>query len=173
MAKNIRGDSAEEIRELERHTGADGILKFEVNDPVSSDDGAVYRVPITNVQWTRDYTTEEIQHNGTLAPTLSTSEIRYSGSFEYDGQNPGIMDLVRHEKSGAVIERDRPVRGNITIKEYSHQDGNTVVQTITFLRCLITSNDRDMSVGDVSNTTFDFEAEEFTYTSGASSNAGN
>lgn len=168
MPTRTRTSDTPEGRSLERHTGADAILKFEVYDSQSPHDGTVYRVPITNFTWTRDYTTEEIQHSGSLNPTLSTSEIRYNGSFEYEGQNPEVMDVLMHSpEQGGTIERNRPVRVNIFMEEYSHDDGDEVVSTIRFDRVLITSNDRDVTVGDVSSVTFDWEAEDMKYTRGS------
>lgn len=168
MAERTRDGNTDAGRALERHTGADAILKFTVDD-AAKDDDTTYRIPVTNVQWTRDYTTEEVQHNGSLNPTLSTSEIRYSGSFDFEGQNPEVMDLIMHDASGQIIDRNRPVRGRLTIEEYNHADGETIVSTVIFKRVLVTSNDRDLSVGDISSTTFDWQAEDMKIIRGSAS----
>jgi len=169
MAEPLRDNSTPEGRALERHTGADARLKINPDDPAAGDIGE-FEVTVTNVTWTRDYTFEEIQHNGSLEATLSTSEIRYNGSFEYEGQNPDVIDTLMHSETGQIIDRNRPVRFTLTVKEYDHDDGETVNATITFERVLITSNDRDLTPGDVSSTTFDWEAETMTYTPGAGGN---
>lgn len=159
MPTNTRDD-----RSLERHTGADAILKFTIED---GEEETQYEVPVTNFSWTRDYTTEEVQHNGSLNPTLTTSEIRYNGSFEYEGQNPSVLTkLLQSQATGGSVNRNRPQRATITMKEYNHDDGDKVEMTVQFKRCLVTSNDRDITSGDVSNTSFDWEAEDMSITEG-------
>lgn len=165
MAEQTRevGPTSDGDRNLERHTGADSLLKVDIED------GGTYEVPISSVTYSRDYTLEEIQHNGSLNATLTTSEIRYSGSFEYNGQDPTIMKQLMHgeDASGsAVIDRNRPKRSTITVREYDHDDGNKVVSTITFRNVMIDTNDRDLTVGDISSTTFDWQAEDMEYVRG-------
>lgn len=143
-------------RSLERHTGANALLKF--------DDGEGYKeIPVTDVSWTRDYSMEEVQHNGSMNPTLATTEIRYNGSFDYQGQNPEAMEVIMHGENSAV-QRNRPVRGTLTIKEYNHDNNDEQVQTITFKRVIITSVDRDVPADDVSSTSMDWEAEDMIVT---------
>lgn len=173
--EHTRDPDEPEGRSLERHTGADALLKLTPDDDALDDDSS-YEIPVTNVSWTRDYTFEEIQHNGSLSPTLSTSEIRYNGSFEYEGQNPEMIEKFMHSPLGdadttssTTIDRNRPVRATLTIKEFNHSDGETVEATVTFERVLITSNDRDLTVGDASTTSFDWEAEDMTYIAGPTS----
>ena len=142
-------------RSHERHTGADALIKF--------DDGEGYKeFPVTNVDWTRDYDMADIQHNGSLKPTLSTTGIRYDGSFEYEGQNTSALETFSITDEGGIIEQDRPVRGTLTIKEYNHDDNDEEVRTITFERVLITNTNRDLPADDVSSTSFDWEAENMT-----------
>ena len=143
-------------RSLERHTGADALIKFD-----DGEDG-YKEFPVTNVDWTRDYDMADIQHNGSLKPTLSTTGIRYDGSFEYEGQNPEALQTFSITGEDAGIERDRPVRGTLTIKEFNHDDQDEEVQTITFKRVLITNTNRDLPSDDVSSTSWDWEAEDMT-----------
>lgn len=144
-------------RSLERHTGADALIKF--------DDGSGYvRFPVTSVDWSRDYSMEEIQHDGSMKPTLATTNIRYSGSFEYTGQNPEALETVAYSGEDAAVEQDRPVRGTLTIKEFNHDDADDKVQTITFQRVLVSSTGRDLPSDGTSSTSFDWAAENMTIT---------
>lgn len=164
---------------LERHTGADSKLKWKITDAGVDGGDKYYEVPVTNFQWTRDYSTEQIQHNGSMKPTLGTTEIRFSGSFEYTGQNPELLqhlmhssNLGKYDTGGSdnigSIEDNRPIRGTLTHKEYNHDKPDEVEATITFRRVLITSHDRDVGSGDTSSSSFDWEAEDMRYTIGSS-----
>ena len=140
-------------RSHERHTGADAIIKFDPGEDTYK------KFPVTNVDWTRDYDMADIQHNGSLKPTLSTTGIRYDGSFEYEGQNTSALSTFSVTEEGGSIEHDRPVRGTLTIREYNHDDNGETVRKITFERVLITNTNRDLPADDVSSTSFDWEAE--------------
>ena len=144
-------------RSLERHTGSDGLLKFDTGDGFK-------RFPISNVSWTRDIGTNEVQHDGSLKPTLTTTDIRYSGSFEYSGQNPDALLSVNQTEEGGSIEQDRPVRGTLTIKEYNHDANGQTVQTVSFKRVLVTSTNRELPADGSSSTSFDFNAEDMIIT---------
>jgi len=144
-------------RSLERHTGADALIKF--------DDGNGYkRFPVTSVDWSRDYSMEEIQHDGSMKPTLATTNIRYSGSFEYTGQNPEALKTVAYNNEDAPVQQDRPTRGTLTIKEFNHDNADDKVQTITFQRVLVSSTSRDLPADGTSSTSFDWSAEDMIIT---------
>lgn len=145
-------------RTYERHTGADGLLKFEPDEGENA--GTYLEIPVTSVDWAREYSTEDVQHNGTQSPTLTTTGIRYNGSFEYEGQNPDLMDALTLRDESLDHRRNRPIRGTLTLKEYEHDDGDTTVVTITFKRVLITNISRDYPADGVTSATIDWEAED-------------
>ena len=149
-------------RTYERHTGADGIIKFNPDEGENA--GTYLEIPITSVDWNRTYTTEDVQHNGTQSPTLTTTEIRYDGSFEYEGQNPDLMDAITLRDEDLDHRRNRPIRGTLTIKEYEHDDGDETVATITFKRVLITDINRDYPADGVTSASIDWEAEDMIVT---------
>ena len=158
MAEETRGD-----RSLERHTGADALLKFDAD---MGDDTGYVEIPVTDVSWTRDHTTEDIQHNGSQTATLTTTGIRFNGSFEYDGQNPGLLDAFLNTDGTAAASTDnggRPTRGTLTIKE-DNNDTDEEVRTISFKRVQATSFDRSYPADGVTNTSVDFEAEDMMIT---------
>lgn len=160
-------------KDLFRHTGSDAIIKFQATDALAESadgdvDDQIYEIPVTNVNWTSDYTHEEIQHNGSLSPTLAPSEIRYSGSFEWEGHNPKAMQLLTSPEAGNDVwhvDRMRPTRFKLTVREFNHggivEDSDDLTeQKATFLGCLAETVDRDLSAGEVSSTTIDFGAEK-------------
>lgn len=137
-------------RSLERHTGNDAKLKWD------SGDGMV-EIDVTDVSWDRDHTMEEVQHNGSLNPTLTVTELRYSGSFDYEGQNPdALADLVVTQ--GSAREK-QPTRGTLTIREYEHDSEEKNV-VYTFRRVQISNISRDYPADGVSSTSVDWEAED-------------
>lgn len=192
MANNTRDPGTSTGRSRERHTGSDALIKFRTQDPTlgAEENDEVYEIPVTNVQWTIDYTMEEAQHNGTLEATLSTSEIRYNGSFEWDGQNPEAMSTLLLGAGNASdlnhVDQMRPTRFNMTVQEYNRQftksnenyegnvrgtgDGEVIEQTVVFRRCLPTSIDRDLSSGELSSATIDWEAEAASHHTGPREN---
>lgn len=136
-------------RSLERHTGHDAKLKWDAGDGFTE-------VPVTNVSWDREHTNNDVQHNGSLTPTMTTTGIRYSGSFEYNGQNPDILtDLIVGEGEARA---GSGVRGTLTIREFNHDSGEKNV-VYTFLRVKINNISRDLPSDDSSSTTVDWDAE--------------
>jgi len=145
-------------RSLTRHTGADGLIKF---DP--GDGSGAREIPVTNVSWDRDFSMNDTQHNGSLKPTLTTTGIRYTGSFEYDGQNPQVMELMTID-GGNNVEKGRPVRGTLTVKEYNHDDETETVATITFKRVLVENSSKDYPSDGSSSHSYSWQAEDVSIT---------
>lgn len=141
-------------RDYERHTGRDAKLKWQ------NADGEIKEFPVTSTDWSRDHTHEEIQHNGSLNPTLTTTELRYSGSFEYDGQNPGVLSELLYSND---TQDGRSVAGTLTVREYNHDTDQKVV-IYTFYRVKANSISRDNPADGVSSTTVDWDAENMTTT---------
>lgn len=149
MAESTRSD-----RSHERQTGAQARLKFTPND-----EDTYYELPITNVDWSRSVETEEVRHNTSLNPTLTTTGLSYSGSFEYNGLNTEALKKLMKQNSDGDIQENRPIRVTITLKEENHDTGD-VERTITFKRCIVESNDREYPADGVTSTSFDFVAED-------------
>jgi len=145
-------------RSHERHTGAHSLLKFDAGDG-----NGYYEIPVTDVSWTREYNTTDIQHNDDMNPTIATTGIRYNGSFEYQGQNITALEKLIETSSDSNIQENRPIRGTLTVKEYNHDD-DSLVSTVTFKRVIVTNNERSLPSDDVSSSSFDFEAEDMTIT---------
>jgi len=149
MAESTRSNDS-----LERHTGADALIKFKVGESFKE-------IPVTNVSWTRDYSTNDLQHSGSLKPTLTTTGVRFNGSFEYDGQNPDALELVA-QGGDSNVSPETPTRGTLTIKERDHDNDGNNIMTITFTDVLVMSNNRDLPADGSSSTSYDWEAEDMT-----------
>jgi len=145
----------------ERFTGQDAILKWET--PTASNNAqSTYKIKISNVSWSRDVGTSDVQHNGSLKATKALTDIRFSGSFEYDGQAPDAINALMYGLSGSDehgdFESSQPARGTLTVKEKDPEDSNTYVYT--FKEVVVTSQSRDVPSDDVASTTMDWEAED-------------
>lgn len=169
MPSNPRG-SGREKRKLERHTGADGIVKFDLEESDldtgtlgldGTITGSKLEIPVGNVDWNRSFETNDIQHNGDQTATITTTGVRFDGSFEYTGQNPNLMEMLTARNSANNGRKHRPIRGTLTIKE-TDAANNDKVQTITFKRCLLTDTTRDYPSDGSTSVTVDWEAEDMT-----------
>ncbi len=161
MVDPIRDNDTRGGRRLERHTGSDALIKIKRDDPVGGEQDS-FELPVTSVDWSREFSSEAIQHTGSLEPTLTTTELRYSGSFEYEGQIPEFASAVLIDGSAddySHIDKNRPARFKLTVNEYNHEPGDEIVYTVVFKRCMVTSMDRDVSTGDITTHSFDWEAE--------------
>lgn len=148
-------DSTRSNDSLERHTGADALIKFKAN-------GSYKEIPVTNVSWNRDFSTNDLQHSGSLKPTLTTTGVRFEGSFEYDGQNPDALELVAQNTEDSNVSPERPTRGTLTIKERDHDNDGNNIMTVTFTDVLVMSNNRELPADGSSSTSYDWEAEDMT-----------
>lgn len=140
----------------ERVTGQEATLKWGDKE-----------IPITNVSWTRDVNTSEVQHNDTLNPKILVTGLRYSGSFEYDGRNFDIQNelMSQVEKENQGYQRNEPQRGTLTVKETKTEDGVTKTYYYTFKGVVVTSQSRDLPADDSASSSWDFSAEDLSVTS--------
>lgn len=133
----------------ERVTGQEATLKWGDSE-----------IPITNVSWSRDVDTSEVQHNDTLNPKILVTGLSYSGSFEYTGRQWDVMnDLVYQEESG-VHSRGEPQRGTLTVKETKEDNGDIINFLYTFKGVIVTSQSRDLPADDSASSSWDFSAED-------------
>ena len=169
MPKDIRGSDSAEKRKYERHTGADGLLKFDLNEDyvtnsdLDGDYSGFVEIPVTSVDWNRSFDTNDVQHNGSLSPTITTTGVRFDGSFEYTGQNPNLIQALAFRDGTAANRKQRPIRGTLTIIEHAHdtsENSPDQEQKITFKRCLITDVNRDYPSDDSTTASVDWEAED-------------
>lgn len=133
-----------------RVTGQEAILKWGDRE-----------VAVTNVSWSREVDTTEVQHNDTLNPKIMVTALRYSGSFEYDGRNFDLMnDLIYPENQG-IHQENEPQRGTLSVTEVAEDDeGNETQYIYTFQNVIVTSQDRDLPADDSASSSWDWSAED-------------
>lgn len=142
-----------------RHTGQEAILKV-----------GGHELPISNVSWSRDVNTTDVQLNDSLKPAIAITGLRYTGSFDYDGKNERFRKIVWEEGSNGNPERGEPVRfATLTIREEVSHDASLGAEgdeprTYTFDGVIITGESRDIPADDVSSTSYDWAAEDVSVT---------
>jgi hypothetical protein len=120
-------------------------------------------IPIANVSWNREVNTDDVQHNDSLNPTKVVTGLRYNGSFEYEGRNFEIQNiLLRAKESANGRQKNTPIKGTLTVTESVVEDGSTTQYVYTFKGVTVTSQGRDLPSDGVASTSWDWEAEDVT-----------
>lgn len=144
----------------EEVTGQDATLKFGTSKT---------EIPVSNVSWNREVNTDDVQHNDSLNPTKVITGLRYNGSFEYDGRNYEIQNLLlRAKESSRGDQKNTPVKGTLTVTEKdivsTEQGEGTTKFVYTFKGVTITSQGRELPSDGVASTSWDWEAEDVSVT---------
>lgn len=132
----------------ERVTGQEAVLKWGQKE-----------IPITNVSWTRDANTSEVQHNDDLEAKILITGLRYSGSFEYSGRNWDLMNELVSQTETASVSKNEPIRGTLSVTETQVEGDENATYIYTFRGVVVTSQSRDVPADDAASTTWDFSAE--------------
>jgi len=140
----------------EHFTGQDATLTFKT-DAGSADAAKKYEIPISNVSWSRDVGTSNVNNNNGLKATKVLTDIDFSGSFEYSGQNFEALNAFMYATEQGEHESSEPARGTMTIKE---QGEDSEKYLYTFKRVIVTSEGRDVPSDGASSSSFDWEAED-------------
>jgi hypothetical protein len=142
----------------ERHTGQDAKLKFKTSAG-SSNTAKTYEIAVSNVDWSRSTGTTDVQHNDGLTAVKALTDIRFSGSFEYSGQNFDAINAFAHGNTNeGKVEVGKPARGTLTVKEEDPEDASTTY-IYTFKNTVVTDTSRSNPSDDSSTTSMDWEAE--------------
>jgi len=127
-------------------TGRDASLKIGTTE-----------VPISNVSFDREVNTTDVQLNDSLKPTHVVTGLRYSGSFEFDGANKALEEILFSENADESREAGAPIeQGTLTVKE-DLEDGD---RTYTFKNVIVTTQSADVPSDDVRSTSYDWIAED-------------
>jgi hypothetical protein len=137
-------------------TGQDAVVKLntESSDPPE--------IVVSNVSWTRDVNTNDVQLNDSMNPTHVTTGLRYSGSFEYDGRDYDLNSELLLSEGTDQLEANHPVQGNtltVTERPQPKSDDSNEKYVYTFTNVKITSQSRDMPSDGSSSTSWDWVAE--------------
>lgn len=110
-------------------------------------------VPVSNVSFTEEANTSEVQYTDSFAQSIAVTGVTYSGSFEIPGNAKQQRDIAWDDGSGSE---------GTTLPNYigvmSIEDGEG--QSYTFSNVLINSHNKDIPSDDRTTQSFDFMAEE-------------
>jgi hypothetical protein len=159
-----------------RLTGQDAIIK--VGDQ---------EFAVTNVSFDIEPDSTDVQTNQSMKPDIAITGLRYSGSFEYDGEQDTVRNLLFYSAGDPPVGEDgnkqagEPKRFNMTVKEKAPSvtdDGTTTSESGNLSRTWTIKNavclglSRDVPADDVTSSSWDFDAEDIYISSGGASDGG-
>lgn len=117
--------------------------------------GVGEEVPVTNVSFSEEAETSEVQFNTSYSQDIAVTGVTYSGSFEIAGRNTSLR--------GQLWDGSAQNEGtSTTLPQYvtsmSIIDGNGT--SYTFTNVLVTSHSKDAPADDRTTESYDFSAEK-------------
>lgn len=133
-----------EYNDSKKETGVDVTLELPGGDAV----------PVTNVSFSEEADTSEVQFNNSYSQDIAVTGVTYSGSFDIAGRNNSLRDTLWGE---TTANEDL----NTTLPSYlssiSIIDGEG--QAYVFTNVLVTSHSKDAPADDRTTESYDFSAE--------------
>lgn len=130
-----------------KETGVDCVLELPANNDV----------PITNVSFSEEANTSEVQYNTGFHQDIAVTGVSYSGSFEFSGSNEEVReaawDLGQNEEQTTLPS----YISTMTIRA---EDGSWSAQ---FDNVLLNSRSKDIPSDDRTTDSYDFMAEKMVY----------
>lgn len=133
-------------------------------DPYQTGQHAIFKVggqefAVTNVSYTKDVNTNDVQMNDSLWPRNAITGLRASGSFEHDGHNEQLRRATEYSEGGGDVEVGEPKRGTLTIVEEGSREEGGTAHTRTFEGVLVESRSKDLPADDSTSVTYDWIGE--------------
>lgn len=134
-----------EYNDQKKETGVDVTLQIAGGD----------EVPVTNVSFSEEAETSEVQFNTSYSQDIAVTGVTYSGSFEIAGRNNTLRDtLWGGDSENEGVNTSLPsYLSNITIVD---GEGTAYV----FSNVLVTSHSKDAPSDDRTTESYDFTAEK-------------
>lgn len=114
--------------------------------------------PVTNVSFSEDADTSEVQFNTGFHQDIAVTGVSYSGSFELAGRNESVRDAAWGDGTNAEQTTLPEYISTMTIRA---EDSSWAA---TFSNVLLNSRSKDMPADDRTSDSYDFMAEKMTYT---------
>lgn len=133
-----------EYNDDKKETGVDVTLELPGGD----------EVPVTNVSFSEEADTSEVQFNNSYSQDIAVTGVTYSGSFEIAGRNNSIRDSL-WGGSSANQELDTSLPAYLDAMTIIDGEG----QAYVFTNVLVTSHSKDAPADDRTTESYDFSAE--------------
>lgn len=135
-----------EYNDQKKETGVDVSLEIP---------GVAGEVPVTNVSFSEEADTSEVQFNTSYSQDIAVTGVSYSGSFDVAGRNNDLRDALWGQgTANEELTTSLPAYvGSITIID---GDGRAYV----FTNVLVTSHSKDAPSDDRTTESYDFTAEK-------------
>lgn len=135
-----------EYSDQQKETGVD--VKLQIG-------GDADEIPVTNVSFSEEADTSEVQFNNSYTDNIAVTGVSYSGSFEVAGRNNDLRDKVwSGETSGEAFSTALPgYLSSMTIVDGSGR-------SYSFSNVLVTSHSKDAPADDRVTESYDFMAEK-------------
>lgn len=114
--------------------------------------------PITNVDFSEEAETSEVQFNTGFHTDIAITGVTYSGSFELSGRNEDVREAAWDDGDNDEQTTLPNYISTITIRA---EDDSWAA---TFSNVLLNSRSKDMPSDDRTSDSYDFMAEKMTYT---------
>lgn len=133
-----------EYNDAQKETGVDVTLQLPGGD----------NVPVTNVSFSEEAETSEVQFNNSYSQNRAITGVSYSGSFEVAGRNNSLRDTFWSEQAtNETLSTTLPTY----ISSLTFIDGSG--RAHVFTNVLITSHSKDAPADDRVSESYDFSAE--------------
>jgi hypothetical protein len=133
-----------EYNDAQKETGVDVTLELPGGDSV----------PVTNVSFSEEAETSEVQFNNSYSQNIAVTGVSYSGSFEIAGRNNSLRSTLWGEETG---------NENLNTTLPSYLSSITIIdgdgQAYVFTNVLVTSHSKDAPADDRTTESYDFTAE--------------
>lgn len=135
-----------EYNDKKKETGVD----VELQVP-----GIPGEIPVSNVSFSEEADTSEVQFNDSYSQDITVTGVSYSGSFDVPGRNNELRDTLWGEDTDSeTLSTSLPAYvGSITIIDGSDK-------AYVFTNVIVTSHSKDAPADDRSSDSYDFSAEK-------------
>jgi hypothetical protein len=134
-----------EYNDQQKETGVDVTLELPGGDTV----------PVTNVSFSEEAETSEVQFNNSYSQNIAVTGVTYSGSFEIAGRNNSLRDTLW---GGQSANEDLNTTLPTYLSSITIVDGDG--QAYVFSNVLVTSHSKDAPADDRVTESYDFSAEK-------------
>lgn len=135
-----------EYNDQKKETGVDVALEVP---------GVAGEIPVTNVSFSEEADTSEVQFNNSFSQNIAVTGVTYSGSFDVAGRNNDLRDALWGQDTDSE---------DLNTSLPTHLSSLTIIdgegKAYVFTNVLATSHSKDAPADDRTTESYDFSAEK-------------